>query len=390
MNRPHALPLVLAPLLPLSLAALGGCDETLFGGALDAGADAVTSDVSRDLGTSDTTGSDVTPGGCAPAISDPSAWPASVSVLSLDTSVDGETSTSGDVGSGRCTALDFADDSAIACFPGTQFDDFSGNQVYFALAEPLRPDSIATITMTPTDGADLHLYGYMMNTDRFHVPPAVGSVTTCEAGYSPNETAVPETIEFQNPGDREHNIFFAVSGPEGITQGAFDIRVTVDVYEPNCPESLPGETHTSWPAHVQTLSPTIDAREIYAGDLSSGACTNVNFAEDSANACFPATEFEHFTGNHVFYALDLPAGHDLDISLTSGDASLWGYQASASTFQVPPAISNIGICEYSTGGGPKLRFQNAGSSAQNVFFAVAGGEGVVSGGYEFALEVQPR
>lgn len=390
MNRPYALPLILAPLLPFGLAALTGCDDALFGGALDAGPDGSTADVSRDLGTVDTAGSDVSPGGCAPAISDPNAWPASVSLLPLDTTVDGETSTSGDVASGRCTALDFADDSAIACFPGTQFDDFSGNQVYFALSEPLRPDSIATITMTPTDGADLHIYGYMMNTNRFYVPPAVGSVTTCEAGYSPNETAVPETIEFQNPGDREHNVFFAVSGPEGITQGAFDIQVTVDVYEPNCPESLPGESYTSWPAQVQTLSPTVDERETYAGDLASGACTNVNFAEDSANACFPATEFEHFTGNQVFYALDLPAGHDLDISLTSGDASLWGYQASASTFQVPPAISNIGICEYSTGGGPKLRFQNAGGSAQNVFFAVAGGEGVVSGGYELALEVQPR
>ncbi len=386
--------------LALSATAVFGCEEGFFandaGFSLDGGADSTGG---ADVGGSDTLGSDalgsdVSPGTCAPELNDLSGWPSSVQVLALDTRVDGQTTASGNISTGQCTDLDFAEDSAIACFPGTQFDDFEGNQVFFALAEPLRPDSILKITMTPTDGADLHIYGYRSNTDRFNVPPAVTSVGACEAGYSPNERSVPETIEFQNPGTREHNVFFAVAGPTGVTAGAFDILVEVDVYEPNCPESLPGQTYTSWPSNVNLVADNSAALFPYEGNLADGQCTNVDFAEDSANACFPATDFDQFTGNHVFYALDppLPANHDVTISV-NGDAnvSVWGYQTSASTFQVPPMVANVGICEYGLGTNTAdIEFRNPGTSAQNVFFAVAGAEGITSGDYELSVIVTPQ
>ena len=379
--------------LVLSVTALLACDE----GGFSAGAGGLfldtTSDVASDTsGGFDTIGADVAPETCAPELDDLSAWPASVRTLPLDTRLDGIVTASGDISTGQCTGLDFAE--AIACFPSTQFNDFGGNQVFFALAEPLRANSILKITMTPTDGADLHLYGYRSTTNQFYVPPAVGLVGSCEAGYSPNERSVPETIEFQNPGTREDNVFFAVSGPTDVTAGAFELLVEIDVDEPNCPESLPGQTYSAWPSSVNLVTDNSTALIPYEGNLSSGQCINVDFAEDSANACFPGTLFDQFTGNHVFYALEppLPANHDVMISV-NGDAniSVWGYQTSTSRFQVPPMVTNVGICEYGLGtNGADIEFQNPEASPQNVFFAVAGAQDMTSGAYEVSVVVTPR
>ncbi|MFT6398136.1 MAG: hypothetical protein ACJAYU_002891 [Bradymonadia bacterium] len=385
--------------LALSATALFACEEGVFsadaGGLFSDTASDAASDAASNTGDGfNTPESDVAPGACAPEFDDLSAWPASVRVLPLNTRVDGTATASGDISTGQCTGLDFAEDSSIACFPATQFDDFAGNQVFFALAEPLRADSILKVTVTPTDGADLHVYGYRSNTDQFYVPPAVGSVISCEAGYSPNERGVPETIEFQNPGTREHNVFFAVSGPTDVTAGAFDILVELDVYEPNCPESLPGQTYSAWPSNVNLVTDNSSGLFPYEGNLSSGQCTNVDFAEDSANACFPATIFDQFTGNHVFYALDppLPGNHDVTISV-NGDASIsvWGYQTSTSIFQVPPMVANVGICEYGLATNrPDIEFRNPEDSPQNVFFAVAGAQDVTSGAYGVSVVVTPR
>jgi hypothetical protein len=283
-------------------------------------------------------------------------WPARVQQIELD--ADGRGAANGDLADGACVNLDFADDSNVACFPRPQFDRFEGNHVFYALAEPMPPRSTLDITVTPTDGGEISVYGLQTGTDSFPVPPLIRS-GVCEAshGFGAPNAGEAETLHFENPSDRNrYNIFFAVAGDDQTGQaGSFDIQVQQAVGQVHCEESLPGEVvDGDWPDSVTRIALDATGNAQTMGNLNSGSCVNLDFASDSNVACFPATQNAQYQGNHVFFALDepMPPKSILTVVATpvdpEGDVSLYGLQRAAGTRELPPRVTG-GICETSNG-----------------------------------------
>jgi hypothetical protein len=154
--------------------------------------------------------------------------------------------------------------------------------------------------------------------------------------------------------------------------------------------------HTSWPSTVESISVGSDGFGSLdvTGDLSDGACTNLAFAANRAVACFPATQNTSVEGNHVFYAFDLPGVSEATISLTSANdvTNLYGYMNGDDTYMVPPYTPQVISCEaslppFTNPADDVLTILNTLDVPRNVFFAVAGEAGAVSGGYDVTIDV---
>ena len=330
-------------------------------------------------------------------------WPGTVELLTLS---NGTASTSGNLDTGACTDLEFANTSF--CFPTNQFDHFEGNVVMYALSEPMPPRSTLDITLTPESGLDANLFGYRMGTNDYNIPPDLTGVFVCEADYpsgvgfstNPGET---ETIHFENPSyTNTYHIAFGVAGPTGVTSGSYSVDVELAEEVVHCEESLPGDTYTSWPASVQEVTLDGSGDATVSGNLSTGECTNLEFAENAQVACFPSVDFDYFEGNHNYYYLDggLPPNSTVNIWVQPDpgvDVSLYGYSAGTDDFLVPPNVGGVLACEAhfspSIGyvpnpGEPQSIFFNnpSDTSSYSLFFAVAGNEtDGTSGGYEIEV-----
>jgi hypothetical protein len=68
-----------------------------------------------------------------------------------------------------------------------------------------------------------------------------------------------------------------------------------------------------------------------SGNLSEGqALSDLSWAWNSSNACFPETQVAKFTGHHVLYYIDLPSYTEMEISVIPEDRkanfSLYAYE----------------------------------------------------------------
>ena len=327
-------------------------------------------------------------------------WPTTVNTVDV---VDGVATGSGDLAAGECTNLGFASRSSVACFPATQFDNFEGNHVRYAVDEPLPPNSEMWIRVTPDAGVDVNLWGTQTGVTNFPVAPNINSVLACEASYpygDPNPGEVEE-IYFTNPTENSYNIAFAVAGNDLTgSSGGYTYEVEVVTGAVHCEESLPGTSGlTAWPSEVELIELDSEDEGTFRGDLSDGGCTNLDWASDSGVACFPATSFEHFRGSHVFHALaeTMPPRSSLTVVLTPDegvDANLYGFQLGETNYMVPPAVPSTN-CEasypwrMSNPGEPEtIRFFNpSDTNSYNIFLGVAGTDGLDAGGYELFVDL---
>jgi hypothetical protein len=327
-------------------------------------------------------------------------WPTTLNLVNV---VDGAASGSGDLADGECTNLGFASRSSVACFPATEFNNFEGNHVRYALSDTLPPNSEMWIRVTPDEGVDVNLWGTQTGVTGFPVAPNINSVVACEASYPPgaSDPGETESIYFANPTGNSYNIAFTVAGNDLTgTGGGYTYEVEISTGAVHCEESLPGEFGlAAWPAEVELIELNADNEGILNGDLSEGECTNLDWAADSSVACFPATSFEHFRGSHVFHALGqpMPPRSSLTVVLTPDedvDANLYGFQLGTTGYMVPPAVPST-ICEASypwhtrNPGEPEaIRFFNpSASNSYNIFLGVAGADGVDAGGYELFVDL---
>lgn len=321
----------------------------------------------------------------------PTSYPAEVNRIALDGS--GRYTATANLSAGRCMNLDFAAQSDVACFPATRFDRYEGNHVFYEITTPMPANSSMAITVQPVAGVDVSIYGFLMgDTDYPTMPPYANNVQ-CEAshglfvtGGNPGE---PETIQFQNPTSNTYRVFFAVAGPRDVTSGAYDIRIQQEVAGTHCEESLPGiASPTDWPASVLEITLGADGRAQRNDTLTSGACTNLDFAARSNVACFPATQNAWYEGKHRYYALaqPMPPRSELEVRVVptnpSAPVSLYGMQTGLTSFYVPPQIAGNPICEaasplnpFLAGEPTRIRFQNPSySQSYNIFVGVAGAD----------------
>ena len=96
--------------------------------------------------------------------------------------------------------------------------------------------------------------------------------------------------------------------------------------------------------------PSAEPIQTYEDNLTSGEAINLAFAQEVY--CFPATENDNFSGNHVFFEHSQAIGTSVTILATperKRDISLYVIQTAADSESLPPNISGGGgtTCEVS-------------------------------------------
>ncbi|WP_154658260.1 hypothetical protein [Eisenibacter elegans] len=140
------------------------------------------------------------------------------------------------------------------------------------------------------------------------------------------------------------------------------------------------------------------------GNLNTGKTLPLAWAALSSMACFPATRFVEFEGNHVFYWVDLPARSEIFITikpLTGKRINVYAYSGFDGK-TLPPDVGSCVSCEAGyeawSAAKPPKNFQksagehtirlNAINNPYRVLIGVAGAKDVVEGDYELNISLK--
>jgi len=139
-------------------------------------------------------------------------------------------------------------------------------------------------------------------------------------------------------------------------------------------------------------------------DLSEGQTIPLAWASSSQVACFPATRFNEYKGNHVFYRVDLPAQSQITITVDPKNnkrINLYALRMGVDDRMTPPEIQVVGSCEASYpiyAGTPNYQERAKAQSVEfmsirnpySILIGVAGAENVLSGAYDLNIEITSR
>ena len=158
----------------------------------------------------------------------------------------------------------------------------------------------------------------------------------------------------------------------------------------------------AWPAAVSYFESTPNGTVEKKGNLSAGKTMDLQWAAQSSVACFPATEYDNFRGNHVLYATQIPKYSEMVITVTPDDpktdVSLYAYEISTTdTTHVAPNLPSCVACEAgydqvhdSNPGKPEKVKLVATNHPYNVVIGVAGAKGMLTGGYTLKIELKTK
>ena len=135
----------------------------------------------------------------------------------------------------KLSSLRWAERSSVACFPGTRFEMFTGNHVFYRITLP--PYSSMKVIVKPKEGKDINLYALRQNMRAQTVPPNVERAVSCEASY-PIYANVSRTRTVRNKDDgvrkveyisvrSPFSILIGVAGAKGKTDGEFTLQIEI-------------------------------------------------------------------------------------------------------------------------------------------------------------------
>lgn len=142
-----------------------------------------------------------------------------------------------------------------------------------------------------------------------------------------------------------------------------------------------------------------------SGNLDSGFIMPLQWAANSQVACFPATRFYEYQGNHVLYRVQMPAASNIKITVTPASKkdriNLYALRLGANNYDSPPEIFRAISCEASYplyAGKPNYRAPSKPQSVEymsinkpyNILIGVAGAEGLTTGDFELKIEITAR
>lgn len=141
----------------------------------------------------------------------------------------------GNLQDGQKIPLDWAATSSVALFPGTRFEMFNGNHVFYRI--PLPAASKIEITLTPQQGKLINLYALRQGPEETAAPPNITSAISSEAKYptyanlgggkkASNPDSGVRKIEFISI-DRPYSILIGVAGAQGLTEGDYKLHINV-------------------------------------------------------------------------------------------------------------------------------------------------------------------
>ena len=145
------------------------------------------------------------------------------------------------------------------------------------------------------------------------------------------------------------------------------------------------------------------------GNINKGQIIPMGWAESSQVALVPATRFEQFNGNQVFYRIMMPAASVITIKMRPEEGkkiNLYALRQSARGAQeVPPNVTRAISSEASypiyanMGGGRRVQNQDNGlrevefmsvNRPYSILIGVAGAEGETDGEFLMRIEIKSR
>lgn len=161
--------------------------------------------------------------------------------------------------------------------------------------------------------------------------------------------------------------------------------------------------NAQWPSNVTIINMDEKDSVTVQGDLSKGSLmSDLSWAWNSANACFPATQSAKFKGNHVFFAVTMPKQCELFISVTptdaNGDLSIYAYRNGAAEYNLVPDLGSCNTCEADhkwdrkwknkvETSERKVSFQNPGQENYNILIGVSGPVAATQGQFSLKLKL---
>lgn len=142
---------------------------------------------------------------------------------------------SGDIKNGQKISLRWAESSSVACFPGTRFEMFNGNNVFYRVAMPAA--STMKVTVTPDNGAAINLYALRQGANSTDAPPNIARAISCEASYPiyanmgggrtvKNKDDGFRTVEYISV-NSPYSILIGIGGAKGLTEGGFKLKIEI-------------------------------------------------------------------------------------------------------------------------------------------------------------------
>lgn len=166
--------------------------------------------------------------------------------------------------------------------------------------------------------------------------------------------------------------------------------------------SAPGAYGGGWAPGITGIEAKSGSVVEVKGNLSAGKPVDLKWAASSQVACFPATRFDNFRGNHVFYGFALPKESVVTITAVPDDpktdVNLYAYSIGTTDFKtLPPNVPSVTSCEAgydakgaSNPGVAEKVTLNATTNPYNVIVGVAGPKGVTAGGYTLKVELKSK
>ena len=242
--------------------------------------------------------------------------------------------------------LSWASNSSVACFPATQNGKFTGNHLLFVSEIPVYSEM--EISLIPDDeNADMSLYAFMTGERSNSMVPELSSCVSCEAAYKWDYPKRGQTQDHRrlvrlNALKNPYRVVIGIAGATGLKKGSFKLKIkTVS-------RTITNEKQEVLKVYRAAAVP--NAIKSYRGSLADGVKVHdLSWASRSSTACFPATQNQKFSGNHLLYVTEIPSYSTMDITVVPKDKnvnmSIYAYQTSLNSDAIVPNLSSCLSCE---------------------------------------------
>jgi predicted Holliday junction resolvase-like endonuclease len=296
--------------------------------------------------------------------------------------------------------LTWASNSSVACFPATKNQKFSGNHVLYTTTIPKRSEMFIKV-VPKNKNQNFSLYAYEVGVTNKQLPPNLNSCVTCEADYKWDRKWKGKTQDHTrevrlNAINNPYKVVIGVVGANGLATGEFTLEIRL-----NGGEEMLKSTSKVRVTNIQTSG----AITTIPGNLNAGSqIQDLTWAANSSVTCFPATQNQKFTGNHVLYATTIPKYSEMFIKVIPKNKqqnfSLYAYMVGVTNEELPPNLNRCITCEADYKWDRKWKGKtqdhtrkvrlNAINRSYKVVIGVVGAEGLAEGDFELEIEIKSR
>lgn len=286
--------------------------------------------------------------------------------------------------------LDWASNPNNACFPATANKYFEGHHVLHALEMPAYSE--LSITLIPNNNnTNFSLYAYQLSTHNYASVPNLHSCVSCEADYGDKDHI--KTIKLVTT-NKPYNAVIGVSA-EDLEKGAYSLSISL--------RTKSNTEITQERVKVYKAPSSDNESRIYSGKLVDGVMIqDLSWASYSSMACFPATQYSKFNGNHLLYITEMKAKSEMEILIEPKDPSinlsLYAMQVGLNETAMVPDIKSCVSCEVAHKWDYPKRGQNqdhrrsvkliATNNPYKVVIGVVGADGLKDG--DFLIRISTK